>query len=540
MLDSDKTKEQLVDELNALRQRVVELEAANARFVDIEKALKESEQEARLFHENELLSYQSLDEDGYLLEVNQTWLDTLGYSRDQVLGKWFGDFLTPGYQEHFKINFPRFKAAGEIHGVELEMVKNDGSRIIVALVGKIDHDQNGRFKKTRCVLQNITERKYSEENLQSTLNRFYWILSNLYGGVLLVNDDGVVEFANQALCDLFDLDESPQDLRGMKSPQIYKIAKVCVNPDQTIACILQMVAQNRPVKSEEIAIVRGRTYAIDFIPVVVHGKPYGRIWHVMDITDRKRGEMALAESHQKQTSILESISDAFLSLDENMVFTYFNKAAEKFLGKSKNEVLGRHLFEAFPEARGGVFEYNYIKALKDKIPVSFETYVEPMPYRNWYEVRVYPQAEGISVYFQVITERKMIERELLEARADLELKVLERTAELRETNDQLQKELTERKQAEDALRDSENRYRSLFQSLKDLINMHSGVLQNATASVGLRTLPDISKDLEMNYIETALRKTKGKVQPAAKLLGISRFSLMRQMAKLGIKGDDYK
>ncbi|MCL5125793.1 MAG: PAS domain-containing protein, partial [Deltaproteobacteria bacterium] len=169
MLDSDKTKEQLVDELNALRQRVVELEAANARFVDIEKALKESEQEARLFHENELLSYQSLDEDGYLLEVNQTWLDTLGYSRDQVLGKWFGDFLTPGYQEHFKINFPRFKAAGEIHGVELEMVKNDGSRIIVALVGKIDHDQNGRFKKTRCVFQNITERKYSEENLQSTL-----------------------------------------------------------------------------------------------------------------------------------------------------------------------------------------------------------------------------------------------------------------------------------------------------------------------------------------------------------------------------------
>ena len=80
----------------------------------------------------------------------------------------------------------------------------------------------------------------------------------------------------------------------------------------------------------------------------------------------------------------------------------------------------------------------------------------------------------------------------------------------------------------------------MFQSLKDLINMHSGRVQNVSPSVGLRTLPDVSKDLEMNYIENALRKTKGKVQPAAKLLGISRFSLMRQMAKLGINAHDYR
>jgi DNA-binding NtrC family response regulator len=97
-----------------------------------------------------------------------------------------------------------------------------------------------------------------------------------------------------------------------------------------------------------------------------------------------------------------------------------------------------------------------------------------------------------------------------------------------------------RKRAENALRESETRYRTLFQSLKDLINMHSEMSRNESHAVGLRTLPDVSKNLEMNYIENALRKTKGKVQPAAKLLGISRFMLTRQMAKMKINGADHK
>jgi len=129
-----------------------------------ERELRESESRFRLLYEEAPLGYQSLDEKGHLLLVNQKWLDTLGYEREEVIGKSFGDFLHPDWVDHFKENFPRFKAAGEILSVEFEMVKKDGSLILAAFHGKIRSDPKGRFIQTHCVFQDITEQRKAEKD----------------------------------------------------------------------------------------------------------------------------------------------------------------------------------------------------------------------------------------------------------------------------------------------------------------------------------------------------------------------------------------
>ncbi|MCL4553014.1 MAG: PAS domain S-box protein, partial [Candidatus Marsarchaeota archaeon] len=171
MQSPDRTRGQLLEELEAMEQRISELEASEARLLGMEKALRESEERFRLLYEYAPLGYQSLDENGYFLEVNRAWLDTLGYSREEVIGRWFGDFLAPGYQDHFKINFPKFKAAGEIHGVEFEMLRKDGSQISVAFDGQVGRDAQGHFRQTHCILHDITERKRVEEALQDSEER---------------------------------------------------------------------------------------------------------------------------------------------------------------------------------------------------------------------------------------------------------------------------------------------------------------------------------------------------------------------------------
>jgi len=134
-----------------------------------------------------------------------------------------------------------------------------------------------------------------------------------------------------------------------------------------------------------------------------------------EVVHYKEREKDLEYLNKKLSDMVESINDGFFSLDDQLIVTYFNKAAEKLLGRKRDEVIGRNLFEAFPEAKGSIFEEKYTIGAKEKHFLSFETFFDLAPYENWYEVRVYPQERGISVFFQVTTERKRVEEELRES-----------------------------------------------------------------------------------------------------------------------------
>jgi PAS domain S-box-containing protein len=132
---------------------------------------------------------------------------------------------------------------------------------------------------------------------------------------------------------------------------------------------------------------------------------------VADISVQRRLEDERQQAHQRTYSILESIRDAFFSLDHQLAVTYFNSAAESALGRQREDVLDRPFFEAFPEMRGSAFDTQFSRALQEQAPLTFETHFAIAPYANWYEVRVHPFPRGISVFFNIVTERKCAELE---------------------------------------------------------------------------------------------------------------------------------
>ncbi len=133
-----------------------------------EEALNVSENRFRLLFENAPLPYQSLDERGNFLDVNKKWLETLGYTKEEVVGRWFGDFLGEKFVEHFDRNFPMFKHCCMIDGVEFEMVTKDKRNILVSFNGRAQQDRDGNFLRIHCIFTDITERKRIEDALRQS------------------------------------------------------------------------------------------------------------------------------------------------------------------------------------------------------------------------------------------------------------------------------------------------------------------------------------------------------------------------------------
>ena len=115
------------------------------------------------------------------------------------------------------------------------------------------------------------------------------------------------------------------------------------------------------------------------------------------------------QAAQTQT-ILESITEAFYTLDEEWRFTYLNTQAQRLLGRDQAELLGHMVWTVLPEALDSDFSSRCVRAVSSGTTATFEYFFAPL--NSWFEVHAYPSAEGLSVYFQDIGERKRAEQKL--------------------------------------------------------------------------------------------------------------------------------
>lgn len=123
-------------------------------------------------------------------------------------------------------------------------------------------------------------------------------------------------------------------------------------------------------------------------------------------------QQQLQTALQNGEDILENITDAFFTLDNDWRFVYLNIYSEKFLAKSRQELLGRSLWEEYPDAASTIFYHKYQQAMHSRETVHFEGFWPPL--NSWFDVHAYPSQQGLSIYLLDINEKKQAQQEVAE------------------------------------------------------------------------------------------------------------------------------
>lgn len=270
--------------------------------------------------------------------------------------------------------------------------------------------------------RDITERKQAEEKLQTALQRFYTVLASMYTGLLLVTEDGRVEFANQAFCNFFELKDKPEDLAGVTaSVLLTKIKPAYLEPDKALARIQEILELEAPVKSEEVLLRSGRVLLRDFIPIKLMGSSHGRLWYHTDITERKLAEEGLEASQRSLQAVFDGVAETIMVMDLEGTILAANQTAAQRWGMPVNELIGKNGFGLTPPETQKQRAGQIREMVSTGLPVQFQDERGGTSF----DLTFYPikDAQGkigqFVVFGQDISERVRAERALRKNEADL-------------------------------------------------------------------------------------------------------------------------
>ena len=265
---------------------------------------------------------------------------------------------------------------------------------LLASVGYLKGPRNELLGSV-ITLTDITERKQAVEHLK--LFR-----------ALLDNSSDAIEVLDPVTLLILDVNEtqcralgySREELLSMKIMDI----DLALNAD-LLNVIEEQIRKTGAARFESVHRRKdGSTFPVEVSSKLIElDKPYA-LNIVRDITERKQAEEQIHMQAERLMTTLESITDAFFTVDREWRFTFLNREAERLLKRTCVELTGLDFWMEFPDTIGSTFEREYRRAMADNKAVGFEEFYPPL--NTWFDVRAYPSGQGLAVYFRDITETK--------------------------------------------------------------------------------------------------------------------------------------
>lgn len=404
-----------------------------------QQALRESERRFREMYERAPLPYQSLDAAGTILDVNDAWLGLFDRTKEDVKGRFIGDFLTEDSQAVLGERFARFKRDRHTEDNIFEIVRGDGGRRLVSVNGRVSHDADGEFLCTHCILTDVTARIEHEQHLRLSASVFAHAneaiaITDAHANIVTVSPrfSEITGYAPEEV-----IGKNPRILQsGRQDPAFYR-------------AMWAALASDKGHWSGEIWNRRkdGSLYP-EWLSISAVRNDDGVVTNYVaiftDLSERVAADAAVRSSEQRYRTMFENAPEGVWIIGADERTLEVNQHLCDLLGYPREAMLGkkptdfadadnRRIFEAQKARRTTTAKRMYEVALRHSdgrsIPVHFSA------------ISLFGEDGALTAvlaFVSDITERKAHEEERQRLHAELEQRVVERTRALQDANRELE------------------------------------------------------------------------------------------------------
>jgi PAS domain S-box-containing protein len=446
-------------------------------------ALLESEERYRLITENTAhaiaLFDLNLKPTAY---VTPSILKLRGYTVEEAMTQTLNQTLTPDSLELVSKIFAE-QMALESSGtadpartalMELEEYCKDGSTIWVEIAASFLRDNNFKPTGILTVTRDITERKQAEEALRESEEKFRMLSDQSLLAIGLIQK-GLFKYVNQAFCDI-----SGYTSAEIMTWQPYDFVKIVVHPDDEALVMApvdkeQTYAADVARRFEFRGLTKnGKTLWLNlYLKAVLYQGRYADLLSFVDITERKQAEEALKKSEKKYRLLADNVKDVIFVLDMNLNYTYVSPSIKILRGYEPEEVLKQSYIDILTPSS----MHLAMKTLSDVMELEKIKHLE-------------------------ITESRTLQLEM--KRKDGSTVCTEvKFSFIRDENQRpvgilgITRDITDRKNAEEKLRESERQYRLLTEKMSDIVWITDMNLRTIYISPSIKNVLGFSQEERM-------------------------------------------
>jgi len=347
--------------------------------------------------------------DGSCSYFNQRWLDYSGLSMEESLVHGWTRLIHPDDSLRASRLWQQALGSGEPCEIEYRLRRADGGYRWMLGRAVPQSDALGQITHWLGTLTDIDDLKQATEHLEKNLsmNRIAGRVAQL-GGWTIEMPDRTLTWSDEN-CAIHDVPP------GYKPTLEEGIGYFLPEHRATVIRHVEACAQHGTPYDFVLPklTARGRRIWVRSIGEAVRDAA-GKIVRIQgafqDISEQKKAEAHTLALETQLITTLESITDGFYLLDKDWKFIYLNGPAERMLQRAREDLLGKNLWQAFPEAVGTSLERQYHLTVEDQRTAHFETFYRPL--NTWFDFHVYPTEAGLAVYFQDITQRRAEQAQL--------------------------------------------------------------------------------------------------------------------------------